>query len=193
MEEMQIIAGAKKGGRSCFEDIVRLYYKRVYGLALLSARSREDANDIVQEVFIRLHRYIKQFDESRPFASWLYVIEKNVVRRFYHKKQPEAISFDNELEEFVPAAGIELQPCDRILLFEALDRLEEDDRNLIYARFFQGLAVKELAEMFDETESNIKVKLFRTKEKLKEWIEGTSDEKQERSFQKSFEGRKSLV
>jgi RNA polymerase sigma factor (sigma-70 family) len=176
VDELELIGQAKKGHKDSIEDLIRLYYRRVYGSAFLSAKNREDAKDICQEVFYRMWHYINKYDTDRPFSAWIYSITKNVVRRYMNRKKSHLTIQHEDLEDLISISGLDMAACDKLTLLNALESLDESDREILSARFFEGLSVRETAEQLELTESNVKVRLYRAKEKLKEIIEGSSHE-----------------
>ncbi len=88
MDDKHIVAQARRGELSAFEELVTRYEKRVYAIALRSSGSPEDAADITQEVFLRAWRSMKDFRGDSGFATWLFRITMNqCVDYARHKKQ----------------------------------------------------------------------------------------------------------
>ena len=77
MDDKHIVAQARRGELSAFEELVTRYEKRVYAIALRSSGSPEDAADITQEVFLRAWRSMKDFRGDSGFATWLFRITMN--------------------------------------------------------------------------------------------------------------------
>ena len=97
-EEKELISRIRQNDHQAFEEIVRLYQKRIFKLAYCFFQDREDAMEIVQETFLKLHRKINQFKGDLHFQSWIYKIASNLCidhyRRFKKKKIDEREYFD---------------------------------------------------------------------------------------------------
>ena len=98
MDEKHLLARARRGEVAAFEELVRLYEKRVYAVALRSAGSPEDAADIVQEVFLRAWRSIESFRGDSGFSTWLFRITMNLCVDFARHKhaQPQTQPLEGE-------------------------------------------------------------------------------------------------
>ncbi|MGA2142056.1 MAG: sigma-70 family RNA polymerase sigma factor [Brevinematales bacterium] len=168
MEEREIIREAKRGNSEAFGQLIDLYKKLVFSFAYYHLRNRADAEDITQEVFWRVFSYISKFDEKRKFFSWLYAIEMNILATFIKKKMKHKKAYVDQdfLENIVFDEKDHMSPEDRIVLFDAIGKLSAVEQSLIYMKYNEDCSIKEIAETFNLTEENVKVKLFRTKGKL---------------------------
>jgi len=168
MDEKEIIKEVKKGNSEAFGQLIDLYKKLVFSFAYYHVKNRADAEDITQEVFWRVFSYINKFDEKRKFFSWLYTIEMNILATFLKKrmKQKKAYADQDFLENIVFDEKDRMSAEDKIVLFEAIDKLSTMEKSLIYMKYNEDYSIKEIAESFKLSEQNVKVKLFRTKGKL---------------------------
>jgi RNA polymerase sigma-70 factor (ECF subfamily) len=167
MEENEIIVKARNGDLEAFEDLVALYRKKVFSFALYHLRNRDDAEDAAQEVFWRVFNYIKKYDPSRKFFSWLYAIEMNVIRTLAKKRKNRGPSLDEmDTEGFLFRDDGLLSTDDKIALFHEIGKLNESDRNLLYYKYMDGLSTREIAAESGITEENVKVRLFRIRERM---------------------------
>ena len=89
MDDKHIVAQARRGELSAFEELVTRYEKRVYAIALRSSGSPEDAADITQEVFLRAWRSMKDFRGDSGFATWLFRITMNQCVDYARHKQSQ--------------------------------------------------------------------------------------------------------
>ena len=87
-QESFLIARARRGDRGAFEEIVRLYQRRVYGVALRIVRAHDVADDVAQEAFLRAWRSLDRFDLDRPFGPWVCRIAANLAVN--HVRSPRA-------------------------------------------------------------------------------------------------------
>jgi RNA polymerase sigma-70 factor (ECF subfamily) len=81
-----LVERIKQGDLKAFDELYSRYLKPIYGYVYKRVNHREDAEDITQEVFIRAFRHIKDFRGEASFATWLYLIAKNEISRFFRKR-----------------------------------------------------------------------------------------------------------
>ncbi len=167
MEERELIRNAKEGHPDAFERLVRLYEKRAFAFVYASVRNREDARDIVQDVFMNLYTHIRRIDENRKFFSYFYKTVRNHVMSHYRSRSRSKSVRLEDLPDVIrdwshPGLGTE----DKVFLLNALDSLGEQDRNLMILRYFGGLNDAELSETTGLSEDNIRVKIHRSKKKI---------------------------
>ncbi|MFI5184655.1 MAG: RNA polymerase sigma factor, partial [Vicinamibacteria bacterium] len=86
--ESDLLAQARGGNLFAFEEVVRRYQRRVYGVAYRIVRRHDVADDVAQEAFIRAHRALASFDPTRPFGPWICRIAANLA--INHVRSPEA-------------------------------------------------------------------------------------------------------
>jgi RNA polymerase sigma-70 factor (ECF subfamily) len=168
MDEKEIIRLAKQGDRGAFGKLIDRYKKLVYSFAFYHLKNRADAEDISQEVFWRVFSYLSKYDEKRKFFSWIYAIEMNILASYMRKKMKhrKVCINDDFLQnvEFDEKDNMSME--DRILLFQAIDGLNSMEKSLIFMKYNEDCSIREIAESFNISEENVKVRLFRTKEKL---------------------------
>jgi RNA polymerase sigma-70 factor, ECF subfamily len=178
MQENEIISKAQEGDLRAFEELVTLYKRRVFAFAYYYLRNKADAEDVSQEVFWRVFNYIKKFDAEKKFFSWIYAIEMNVIKGSYKSKNNRTVDINEDYFEQISFNDNGLLSMeDKIVLFNAIEKLEEDEKNLLLLKYMEDLSIKEIADAFTLTEENVKVKIFRAKEKVHKIIKGGHYEK----------------
>ncbi|MBU2515764.1 RNA polymerase sigma factor [bacterium] len=167
-DEIELINQAKAGSSTAFEVLVRQHYTFVYKVAFKWCRLKEDAEDITQEVFIKLARNIMDFKQSSAFKTWLYRITINTAKDLMIKKQRALKNESAYLEAEKEKSGHvdrEAAMADKLIsLIESLPQKLKDAALLVYS---EGLSHKEAAGILDCAETTVSWRLFQVKKKLK--------------------------
>jgi len=148
-----------------FEQIFRFIFKRLGGDEAVSG-------DLTQQTFIKAMANLNRYeDRGLPFSAWLYRIAQNEVNMFFRaqKKQYYVEINDRQLSGILEETTGETSFSQHDLeqLITIINNLEETQVDIIELRFFQGLSFKEIADIYNLTEANAKMRLYRLLEKIK--------------------------
>ena len=171
----------RKGDRPEFAKLVEEYSPMIYRLGLKMLNNPQDAEDILQETFIKAYKHIGKFDGRSSISTWLYRIATNEALMSLRKKRPDMISFDvpsiNEREPQEPMQIVDwcclpeeefLSSEGRLRLDEAAERLPESLRIVFVLRDIEGLSTRETADVLDISEMAVKTRLSRARLRLRE-------------------------
>lgn len=177
LNESEVIALAKKKSKyfgvlydRYFDQIFRFVFKRLGG-------NEDVAGDLTQQTFIKAMANLERYeDRGFPFSSWLYRIAQNEVSMFFRQEKKNiSVSIDeNRLQDIAGEANLtgHMSLEQQEMLIECVNGLKLEQQDLIELRFFQAMSFKEIAEIYDITESNAKMRTYRILEKLgKMWKE----------------------
>lgn len=171
--EEELIKKAQQGSTVAFQQLVEQYYPVVERFAYQLGNRRDEIEDITQEVFIRVYRFLDQFSKAK-FSTWLYKITLNVTRDMARKKaQNDRKLFKIQLErEVYPEveASILQSEEDRILHI-SIQRLNEKYSVPIILYYFHDKKYDEIAEILSISLSSVKTRLLRGKTMLKQIME----------------------
>src|SRR5215831_4182653 len=103
---------ARRGDLDAFEGLVRRYQRRVYALAYQHLRDPDEAQDLAQEVFVRLYRNLERYDPERPFLPWFWRLAMNVAATYRRRRPAAAV-------ELPDVAAAERSPGDALPLERA--------------------------------------------------------------------------
>lgn len=161
------IEKCRNGEREAFRHLVEKYQRQAISYATAILGSREDALDAAQEAFIDAFRALKQFDSSRPFYPWFYVLLRNrCFKLAARKRETESI------DETVIVAPNSTAQSERILALEnALRSLDMEDREIVTLKYFDGLSYNELAERLQIPKGTVMSRLFHARRKLQAKLE----------------------
>ncbi|MBD7985622.1 sigma-70 family RNA polymerase sigma factor [Sporosarcina sp. Sa2YVA2] len=175
MNEADLISKAQTGDRAAFAQLMELHYRTVEKFAYQCGVRIDDIPDVTQEVFIKLYRFLPQFNQQR-FTTWLYKITLNAARDYYRKASRENAKEDRLKNE---TGEDNHQSAEKqVLLFEedqelhtAILQLEEKYRIPLILFYFQDLTYQQISEVMNITMAAVKTRIFRAKDILKKEIE----------------------
>ena len=174
-----------EGDQTAFADLVRRYGDRLLRYLVRLCRNREEAEDLFQEAFRKVHENADRFQQRGSFKSWLYTIATNVALDGMRKKQrrPEMLSLNattgkNAEQNTTLGEQVEDEktrgPADSILLDEqkeqvryAVEQLPEGQRVTLVLAYYQKLAYKEVAEIMNCSVGTVKSQMYRALRTLK--------------------------
>lgn len=177
-EERELVRQAQKGAEPAFEELVRRHQQRVFGLVNGILRHREDVEDVAQQVFLKAYLSLKKFDQRAAFSTWLYKITVNECWDYLRKKKVRPLTYESDMSEeqvsrldgYISQDRPPQTPSERAEVQEMLewmlDKLPEQDRELLVLKEIEGFSVQELAEILGLNVNTVKVRLFRTRSKL---------------------------
>lgn len=176
-EEAALIFRCQQGDQDALKEIFNQYRKKVYRIAYGVVRQREDALDIVQEVFIKLFRSIKTFKGKSNFYTYLYRITMNTAIDHIRNRDKFLTSSLDEDGAFQPSDGAEKRP-DRILIQKELEervevamkKLPPDQRAALILREVEGLSYQEMAEAMGCSIGTVMSRLHYGRKKLQELL-----------------------
>lgn len=181
MNEEQNILLAREGSMDAFHRLYLDHWKRIWSIALRYTGSCPDAEDILQETFIRafekLHTY--QFRHSTTFASWLNTICLNCALDFLRRRKRKRHDQHQSLDDLVQEPACSNPTPDLTVEFkqagakirESLDLLTPRQRLIFDMRFNQHMDIREIADCLRCSTSNVKTQIFRTLRKLRKTLE----------------------
>ena len=181
-DDFALIRAAQNGDQAAFEQLVRSYDQTVLRMAYNVLHSEEDARDIYQEAFLRVHRNLPKFRFDCSFSTWLYRIVANLCldqlrRRKVRKEDAGSVeTADGCLDrfQFVPEERADVDPQRRLMsnqvgdrITEVLEQLTPRERVVFEMRHYQGMRLRAIGEALGVTEEAAKNCLFRATQKMR--------------------------
>ena len=189
-KDSELIEGINSGRKELFRDLIKRYEQKLFNFGLRMCGDVSDAEDLVQDTFFNVFRYLKDFRYETKFKNWLYRIATTVCikKRRKSKFAPER---ELSLEEFIPDVeksppneipAWARTPADQLLSAElsstlksAILSLPENYRLVVVLRDIEGFSTEETSRILNLTPTNVKVRLHRArlflKDKLKSYFE----------------------
>jgi RNA polymerase sigma-70 factor (ECF subfamily) len=173
MDAGLLIRGIRRGDRESFLAVVRLFQKKVFQMAYGFFGNREDALDIVQETFLRVHEKAGLFQEGYNLQGWILQVAKNICIDYYRKnyKKRKELESDKSLDELNPAA-----PADRRsgeasdlqrLVGRCVNRLARRQRLIFVMRHYQEFRNEDIARILNISTGTVKSLHFKAIQNLK--------------------------
>ncbi len=176
-EDVVLVQRVLTGQRSAFRSLVERYQNYVFSVALQVIKNREVAEEIAQDVFIKVYNQLGSFEQRSRFSTWLYTIAYRTSLDYARRKRLKTNSIDQEdsalqlPDEAAASPSGQLDQADlNDQLKAVLDELKPADALLISLYYFRERSVSEISEITGLTPSNIKTKLFRLREQLRDLL-----------------------
>ncbi|KJR96371.1 MAG: hypothetical protein VR65_27945 [Desulfobulbaceae bacterium BRH_c16a] len=167
-----------KGETQLFAKIVERYEWPVYNLMYRYCRSEPEADDLTQDVFLRVYDRLSSFNRNRRFFPWLYTLAVNRANDWHRSNAAKRTNLV-ELHWDIPEAEVSADQEEKMLsreevgnLYKALDELPDVTREMIMLRYQQELPVFEIADIFKASESAVKMRIARGLAKMKVFLGG---------------------
>jgi RNA polymerase sigma factor (sigma-70 family) len=178
LSDIELIEQTLAGDQSAYADLVKRHQRFVFTLAMRFAKTREDAEEIAQDCFIKAYRSLESFQRQSKFSTWLYSIVYTTAMTTLRKKRINTDSIDDE-DTFIQIenkpSGYDTNNVENksrsFYVNQAIDQLLPDDATII-TLFYKGeQSLEEIAQTMGIEANTVKVKLFRARQRLKEKLE----------------------
>lgn len=154
MEDILLVKKAIKGNREAFEDLINMYFDRLYKEAYLRCKHEEDAKEIVQETIYKAYRNIKSLKEPKYFKTWLSKILINVSNDYMRKNG--MIELEHNENDYVKKVHNDGQIEIKMDLYNAMDELEDKYKDVIILRYIEDLKIEDISEILERPVNTIK-------------------------------------
>lgn len=175
LNDNEIIALILKGDQQAYATLVNRYKSYVFTLALRFTKSREDAEEVSQDIFIKAYRYLNDFRGDSKFSTWLYTIVNTTCITFLRKKKLQVHSLDNEKvfevadsQDSGLRANMVEQKSRIAMVNNAINLLGADDAEIITLFYKNEQTLEEIASILGIEPNTAKVRLHRARTRLKE-------------------------
>ena len=180
-DELRLVQAAKKGDVGAFGELVKRYDRNVFRIALHITQNREDAEDVVQDAFLKAYENLEQFQGQSKFYTWLVRIAVNEALMKLRRRRPERmVSLDQEVqteEDSMPREVADWSPNPeqlynqaelRDILGKTIQGLPPGFRTVFVLRDVEGLSTEETAQALELSVPAVKSRLLRARLQLRE-------------------------
>ena len=178
LSDIELIEQTLAGDQSAYADLVKRHQRFVFTLAMRFAKTREDAEEIAQDCFIKAYRSLASFQRQSKFTTWLYSIVYTTAMTALRKKRVDTDSIDDE-NTFIQienqTGGYDVNNVENksrsYYLNQAIAQLLPDDATIITLFYNGEQSLEEIGQTMGMDPNTVKVKLFRARQRLKEKLE----------------------
>ena len=182
-DEHLLVAAAKRGDTAAFEELVNRYEGKIYRLTMNITRNREDAEDAMQDAFLKSYSHLKEFQEDSRFYTWLVRIAANEALMRLRKRRPNQVSLDEpvegeddlmprEIEDWGPSPEQRFAQTEmHEILSEVIDKREPEFRVVFVLRDIEELSTEETARALGISIPAVKSRLLRARLKLRQKLD----------------------
>lgn len=172
INECEIIDKIVKGDKDAFRKLVDLYADKIFALTNKMIQNSADAEDITQEIFVKVYFSLSKYRKESSFSTWIYRITYNTIISKLRKKK--TLIYKDDIDYSIKEIDdSEESKFDKIITEEkyiklenALENLKPEDRFILLAFYKENKKISEIADITNQSIANIKVKLFRIKKSL---------------------------
>jgi RNA polymerase sigma-70 factor (ECF subfamily) len=169
-DEKELVARCRKGDDDAWRELVDRFGPKVYAIAYHFTLKREDAEELSQEIFLKLFENLHRYDGGFPLVAWILSVSRNLcIDRYRRKKREKSFRFVSDeavttlLKSEDDPAGMALKKERTQLLFSALSEIPEDLAEILILRDLNGLAYDEIGTALELPEGTVKSRLFRAR------------------------------
>ncbi|WP_442509025.1 RNA polymerase sigma factor [Novipirellula sp. SH528] len=196
LSDEAIVDRVKSGDLAAFELIMRRYNQRIFRVVRGIVDDDDEADDVVQEAYVRAYEHLDQFSGRSKFSTWLTKIAiyeaswRRKCRRRIQLFDPQEPTVGSIARHSTTQDGVDQMSTSELsrVLRESIDALPETLRLVFMMRIVEGLSTQETAECLSVTESNVKIRLYRARARLRKRIDRELGKESRQLYQ--FDGRR---
>ena len=178
LTDIELIQRTLKGDQQAYALLVKNYQRYVFTLALRFTKSREDAEEVAQDSFIKMYKALSSFKQESKFSTWLYTIVYTTAMTSLRKRGTNNVALDDE-ENFIQvenaASAADINSAENrsrsFYLNQAISQLSADDSAVLTLFYHAEQSLEEIALIMGIESNGVKIKLFRARKRLKETLE----------------------
>jgi RNA polymerase sigma-70 factor (ECF subfamily) len=174
LTDLELISACLDGDQDAFTELITRYKNLVYSLILRKTNDSEEANDLAQDVFIKIYKNLRAYSPEYKFSTWVIRITTNHIIDQHRKKKQETVPLDDHAYDLPDTAGspeaLYLKNEQTKRINKIVDELPSMYKIPILLYHQQGLSYQEIAEIIGEPLSKVKNRIFRGRKLLKEGL-----------------------
>lgn len=170
IDEKDLVARCREGNDDAWRELVDRFGQKVYAIAYHFTLKREDADELSQEIFLKLFENLHRYDGGFPLVAWILSVSRNLcIDRYRRRKREKSFRFVSDeavtalLKSDDDPASMALKKERTQMLFSALADVPEDLAEILILRDLNGLAYDEIGKALELPEGTVKSRLFRAR------------------------------
>jgi RNA polymerase sigma factor (sigma-70 family) len=178
LTDIELIQRTLKGDQQAYALLVKTYQRYVFTLALRFTKSREDAEEVAQDSFIKVYKALSSFKQESKFSTWLYTVVYTTAMTSLRKRNTGTIALDDEgnfiqIENSTSVTDVNSAEnrSRSFYLNQAISQLSADDAAVLTLFYHAEQSLEEIALIMGIETNGVKIKLFRARRRLKETLE----------------------
>jgi RNA polymerase sigma factor (sigma-70 family) len=178
LTDIELIQRTLKSDQQAYALLIKRYERYVFTLALRFTKSREDAEEVAQDSFIKVYKALSSFKQESKFSTWLYTIVYTTAMTSLRRRNAATVALDDEgnyiqVESSTSFADVNTAEnrSRSFYLNEAIGQLSADDATVLTLFYHAEQSLEEIALIMDIETNGVKIKLFRARKRLKEKLE----------------------
>ncbi|RME60246.1 MAG: sigma-70 family RNA polymerase sigma factor [Candidatus Dadabacteria bacterium] len=188
-EDRELVRDLRQGKANSYSELIEKYSEKVFSLAFRMTRNQEDAQEVLQDVFVTVFRKIKGFEGKSSFSSWLYRVTVNAaLMKLRKNRQDKSLLLDDVIcsdeEHTTLLKATEIYTADEVtlrrelakIISDAIEKLPLEYRAVFVLRDVDGLTNREVADILSLTVPAVKSRLHRSRMMLRELLKDTYKE-----------------
>ena len=171
-KEQHIIKKILAGEITAFSELIDRHQRMAFTVAMNILKNREEAEEVIQDAFLKAYQHIKDFKGQSSFSTWLYKIVYNTAISKKRLKKPINTPLENSEIKFIEMnqsvdsiKKLELNDRKRFLK-KAISKLNDDDKTIVLLYYYKEMPVGDIASITNLSLSNVKIKLHRSRQQL---------------------------
>jgi len=181
--EARLARMALKGDQSAFAELVGLYQDKLYHMAYRMLYNRQEAEDVVQDTFLRVYKNLERYDDSLKFSTWIYRIATNLCIDRLRKRKP-SYSLDAESNDHEGLDGYSMIPSDnrtpeselllsetQHIIHQAIETLPAKYKSVMVLRYLQDMSLQEIGDVLEVPVTTVKTRVHRGREFLRKKLD----------------------
>lgn len=178
--DFELISEFKAGNEEVFNVLVKRYQKKVYWIARKMLGNQEDADDVVQDVFVKVYKSLKDFRSESSFYTWLYRVTINfAITALRKRKIAEFLNFDDAFPVASKESNEELNPLNNLekqelhnKLEAAINKLPNKQKQVFIFRYYHELPYEEISKIMKTSIGGLKANYFHALKNIKNFLDG---------------------
>lgn len=184
IDEKELVARCRKGDDDAWRELVDRFGQKVYAISYHFTLKREDAEELSQEIFLKLFENLHRYDGGFPLVAWILSVSRNLcIDRYRRRKREKSFRFVSDdavtalLKSEDDPSSVALKKERIQLLFSALAEIPEDLAEILILRDLNGLAYDEIGKALELPDGTVKSRLFRARAEVARKIRERHDSK----------------